>query len=566
MNPGDIVTFESSTSTLYEIDPTTGVRTILADDAHGTGPALADITGLTVDAQGDIFIASANALSNYPFGPFGSILRVDPVTGNRTTFATMPDQATLAISNNGKLLVGDGYSPTSAIGGPVDIRTIDPASGVTLSTINLVPRLAGYVTSLVEGPTGTYFATIGNPSFFGSGTTLFSVSPTTGAATTLTQTPLTQPTSVTIDNTGSLIYSDSWDEAQMLHRINVATGTDVPFSGSGPSPSDFLSTQTIGTGPAFIPFTGPQSIISSLATEPDGSLIVSGFNGSWSVFRVDPVTGARTILSQVIGTSYASYSPLLVSVVPEPDNSPSPIVPEPSGLVLLGLAGLGMAVKSCRQRLRPAWRRIRATARGVLPIFLGLLSALATVNNAEAAKLVVMATDATSVPGAKVFTVAVEITKADVAQGGGLDSLGKDVQLLVQNITFEGGPDGPIQQAGGANRSELQSIQSGPIDNAAEANSGPPTNAALGAMGFQALYQDSWWYAGSGALTGVIDSTGDNGTVTTNPAADGSGLYTLGPTTNVGTTGYIFQVIGPLANTTTGPNHELDRHPRCFGS
>ena len=42
---------------------------------------------------------------------------------------------------------------------------------------------------------------------------------------------------------------------------------------------------------------------------------------------------------------------------------------------------------------------------------------------------------------------------------------------------------------------------------------------------------------------GAVDSSGDTGIVTTNPAADGSGTYTLGPTNNVGTTGNLFRPI-----------------------
>jgi hypothetical protein len=174
---------------------------------------------------------------------------------------------------------------------------------------------------------------------------------------------------------------------------------------------------------------------------------------------------------------------------------------------------------------------------------------------ANAVSLVVMSTDSTSIPGEKVFTIGVQVTQADLAAPG----VGNNPPLVVQSLTFTGGPNGALHQSGSSNEPNIQAVQTDFIDPAAVG--GPPTT--LSAAGEDALYRDSWWYSSgsindpvnSGTLKGVINSSGGIGVVTTNPAGDGSGVYTIGPTNNVGATGYVFQEIPPgttPANPTSG--------------
>lgn len=181
------------------------------------------------------------------------------------------------------------------------------------------------------------------------------------------------------------------------------------------------------------------------------------------------------------------------------------------------------------------------------------LIVLAIAPTAKAVSLVVMATNTTAIAGEKVFTVGVQITQADLTAPGA----GPNPNLIVQNIIFTGGPNGPIHQSGTANEPDIQGVQTDFINPAAVG--GPPVS--LSPTGNDALYRDSWWYNsgtildGTATLFGVIDKTGDIGVVTTNPAGDGSGVYTIGPTSNVGSTGYTFQSLtpfGPPSNPTTG--------------
>jgi hypothetical protein len=203
--------------------------------------------------------------------------------------------------------------------------------------------------------------------------------------------------------------------------------------------------------------------------------------------------------------------------------------------------------------------------------FLAAAVVLTMATSAQAISLVVMATNSTAVAGAKVYTIGIQVTAADVAAGG------SNPVLFAQNVTFTGSATGPIHAATtktpNANQPDVQGVQSNFID--ANANA-PPDNAGLTANGITSLYKDSWWYnssSGNGLLTGVIDSAGDVGPtgpldtppnlppVTTNLSPDGSGVYTMGAFPNsgtnaVGTTGYVFFPSGAPgavpANPTTG--------------
>ena len=164
----------------------------------------------------------------------------------------------------------------------------------------------------------------------------------------------------------------------------------------------------------------------------------------------------------------------------------------------------------------------------------------------QGAELVVMNTDTTTVPGAKVYTVGVQVTQADVTSAIAASiprgAFYANVPLYFQDLQFTGNIMNSSQTTDFNYRS-LQSIQTQYIDPATYNSpvapgliSGPPTN--LGAAGDQALNASSWWYAsGDGQIVGVNDSSGDIGPISTTPAADGSGVYTIGATNNIGPLG-----------------------------
>jgi len=187
---------------------------------------------------------------------------------------------------------------------------------------------------------------------------------------------------------------------------------------------------------------------------------------------------------------------------------------------------------------------------------------LAMVTSAQAVQLVVMSVNTTAIAGDKVFTIGVKVSQSDVTAPGA----GAHPPVFAQQVTFTGSANGPIQAAGTGNKPDVQTVQ-GNIDNDTGNNPQAPGGTNGPAAGFTSsgtntqLFKDSWWYSSSTAtLSGVIDSSGDSGTLTTNPATDGSGIYTIsnspgtaatgaGGTAVVGASGYLFT---PIATGITG--------------
>jgi len=191
---------------------------------------------------------------------------------------------------------------------------------------------------------------------------------------------------------------------------------------------------------------------------------------------------------------------------------------------------------------------------------------VAMVTTAQAVQLVVLSVNSTAIAGDKVFTIGVKVAQADVTAGG------PNGPIFAQNVTFTGSANGPIHAAASGNVPDVAAVQA-KIDGDTANNPQAPGGIAGPAAGFTAagtntsLFKDSWWYnASGGSLQGIIDSSGDSGTMTTNPATDGSGIYTIsnspgtsptgaGGTAAVGVTGYTFaaQATGIVpANAVTG--------------
>jgi uncharacterized repeat protein (TIGR03803 family) len=521
LSAGDIVALETANDTLYRIDPTTGVRTILADDTHGTGPSLGAVYGMTTDTQGNIFaVIPSTALD--PNSRTGEVVRIDATTGDRTILASnLNYAASIAMAANGNILVGEGL-PFGSGGSAADIREIDASSGNTLATIGLTGGplnrpLYGSVSGIAETSQGNVLAIVGS----GIGSA-YNVNLATGLASQLQVPNAAYATALAAAPNGSIAFASTSQvsaNGSLMSIYDPVTSTSSSLSGyTGPF-------QLLGAGPSFSNYFSTWS----LAVEPDGQLIVANYSDSPSIFRVDPATGARTLLAQVYGQGGILFTSVVPVVAP---------IPEPPTIALAGLAALALLGKRWVCRLHRRTINYSRNARLLATAFIAAAVILTVAGSTRAAKLVVMATNSTAVPGEKVFTIGVQVTSADISQAG------SSVQLLVQNLTFGGSSGGPLQQTGTNNVPDIQTVQSVFIQNAVGNNGGPPTNAALGANGIKALYQDSWWYSsGTGTLTGAVDSNGDTGVVTTNPAADGSGVYTIGPTNNVGVTGELFRPI-----------------------
>src|SRR5262245_50104301 len=93
--------------TVLRIDPVTGDRTILTGGPVGTGPALVVPMGIAVEEDGHVLVLD---------GFSRAVLRVDPVTGDRTVVidndpgrgVAFRTPISIAVAPSGDVLVGDG--------------------------------------------------------------------------------------------------------------------------------------------------------------------------------------------------------------------------------------------------------------------------------------------------------------------------------------------------------------------------------------------------------------------------------------------------------------------------
>jgi hypothetical protein len=107
---------------ILRVDPASGARTIVSDATTGTGPVLTGPYGLSVGADGGIYVTDGD-----------SVLRADPFSGDRSvvssaTVGTGPSldgPAGIAFENDGNLVV----SLVSSISRTGTILRIDPATG-----------------------------------------------------------------------------------------------------------------------------------------------------------------------------------------------------------------------------------------------------------------------------------------------------------------------------------------------------------------------------------------------------------------------------------------------------
>jgi sugar lactone lactonase YvrE len=235
---GDILVADRDTpfdsaGRVIRVDPATGFRTLVSsNDSPEGGPGLQEPYGIALEANGDILVADTDAF------PGGGVIRIDPVTGVRTTVSEDANPSGdpgfllpvgLAVEANGDILVVD--RDAGGLPGFGAVIRVDPATGArTLVSSNSSPA--------------------GGPSFL-------------------------EPVSIAVEANGDILVG----QAGQLLRVDPATGARTLVS-SNSSPAG---------GPSLNDPWG-------LTVEPDGDILVAD-TGTAAVIRVDPVTGARTSVS-----------------------------------------------------------------------------------------------------------------------------------------------------------------------------------------------------------------------------------------------------------------------------
>ncbi|MFV1967542.1 MAG: PEP-CTERM sorting domain-containing protein [Pirellulaceae bacterium] len=322
LRPGDIVAV--ALQAVFRVDPVTGDRTIISDNATGSGPAFAFLSNVVVEATGNIFLTDRGDGDTV-----ARILEVDPATGDRRLVAgngvgTTPQEfavpVDIVVEPEGTLLVLDG--------GRNVVFRVDPRTGdrVILSGMdNGGGAPFPDVESLAVDSSGAIYVGADE------GPPLFQVEALTGDRTIIpdgTGPRVDVGEAIAIGAGGDLLVVAGVGADDGILRVDPVTGNRQIVTGGA-----------VGSGPIF-------EIVSAIDRDERENIFVAEWNAQ-AIFHVDPATGNRTILSSsTVGSGPAMGSLRALAVVP---------VPEPSALALV-LSGLSSVLAATAARKRWALR------------------------------------------------------------------------------------------------------------------------------------------------------------------------------------------------------------------
>lgn len=277
--PGEIlvVDFDAGTNsrgTLFRVNPSTGARIVISDFGNAAqGPLGAQPMGVVIDPSGSIIVLDFGAGTNAT----GALFSVNPATGARTVISDfgnpaqgplVPDPVALAIDASGNILV------------------IDANAGSSGPDCQLAPSVSGCGA-------------------------LLSVNPTTGARAIISDfgnadqgRTGVNPSGLAIDPSGNIIVVDRDAGTPAAQNMTATSGCGMKF--------------VTGCGALFRlnPITGARALVSdfgnpaqgptgvqplAVAIDLSGNIMVldafAGTSGSGALFRVNPSTGARSVIS-----------------------------------------------------------------------------------------------------------------------------------------------------------------------------------------------------------------------------------------------------------------------------
>jgi sugar lactone lactonase YvrE len=289
---------------VVRVDPNSGARTIVSDTTTGSGPAIAGIKGIAVEATGQLVIANG---TSYPSDPaeLQRVMRVDPTSGARTivadsTIGSGPILGSaprgIAVEATGQIVILENGN--SGVGRVV---RVDPRSGARTIVADAAtgsgPILGSDPRGIAVEPTGWLVVADGDStgSILDPGRVV-RVDPTSGARTIVSGTTTgTGPifhrlTGIAVEPTGQIVVV----ETDRVLRVDPGSGART-----------IVSDATTGSGP-------PLSLLYAITVEPSGQLVVAGGGRllGESVVRVDPTSGARTVLSSLPGPTIPMPGPI----------------------------------------------------------------------------------------------------------------------------------------------------------------------------------------------------------------------------------------------------------------
>jgi Ca2+-binding RTX toxin-like protein len=320
VNPGDALVADMDAGTsflgaLFRIDPTTGQRTVLSDFGDAAmGATGFQPVGVAVESTGQILVIDRGAGTSL----LGALFRIDPTTGQRTLLSDFgnaalgalgDDPVSVAVESTGQILVVDVQAGQGSVG---LLFRVDPTTGQRTVLSDFSDAALG---AIGDEPFGVTLESTGKILVIDGRGPLFRVDPGSGQRTVISnfynpaQGPTgIEPLGVAVESTGQILVTD-W-RVSKLFRVD-------PGSGQRTVLSDFSDAAmgAIGFG------------LFGVAVESTGQILVAEeffFSNNvllpGRLFRVDPTTGQRTVLSDFGNAAMGATGarPIGVAVYPEP--------------------------------------------------------------------------------------------------------------------------------------------------------------------------------------------------------------------------------------------------------
>jgi sugar lactone lactonase YvrE len=225
----DILVSDLDSSSVYLINSATGNRSIFSGGAVGTGTAFSNPEGIAVQSSGQVLVADDG---------LAALVQVNPMTGNRTVLSDDAGHGTgqafvlpfgVVVSPSGQIFVsdagdtaGDGFIAlvNATTGNRTLISGLGAGSGAAFGNIRGIVYSGGelYVTDLANQA-------------------VYRVDPTTGARTIIsdathgTGVAFGAPQGLSVDARGNLLVADAGN--QQIIRVDPVTGNRTVVSGLG---------------------------------------------------------------------------------------------------------------------------------------------------------------------------------------------------------------------------------------------------------------------------------------------------------------------------------------------
>jgi sugar lactone lactonase YvrE len=317
VKPGDVLVVDPdlppvSVAALFRVDPETGARTVAFDFGSGSPSAVA------VEADGDVLVTDAAAGTS----GLGALYRLSPDATGELTRSVVTDfgagpstgrgPRAVTVETDGQILV---LNATGGTGNRAVLVRVDPATGARAVVSDFGSDGQGPLGVEPRGvavePDGRILVIDAQAGTSGQGE-LVRVDARDGSRTSLSNfgsgaNPGSNPVAVTVEASGQILVADEGHPSTT--PLGLLFRVD-PQTGDRTLLSDFNQGGNTGREPA------------GVALEADGRILVAdkhaGPLNRGMLFRVDPQNGARSIVSDFGAGANQGENPLAVAVVPQP--------------------------------------------------------------------------------------------------------------------------------------------------------------------------------------------------------------------------------------------------------